>query len=45
MASRTYWTPEQGRIQTEATWLMVLDNADVKEILYDWLPDQGNISL
>lgn len=33
---------EKGKFQEiHAKWLMVLDNADDPNILYDWLPDQG----
>ncbi|KAJ0120519.1 tetratricopeptide repeat domain-containing protein [Diaporthe amygdali] len=31
-----------GRSQrVDVTWLMVFDNADDPDVLYDWLPDQG----
>jgi hypothetical protein len=29
------------RQKANATWLIVFDNADDPDILYDWLPDQG----
>ncbi|KAK3941872.1 P-loop containing nucleoside triphosphate hydrolase protein [Diplogelasinospora grovesii] len=33
---------ERGRsVKVEATWLMVFDNADHPDVLYDWLPGQG----
>lgn len=33
---------ERGRtMKSEVTWLMVFDNADNPDVLYDWLPSQG----
>ncbi|KAI9664019.1 MAG: hypothetical protein M1821_007510 [Bathelium mastoideum] len=36
-----YYPREDAEDATEVTWLLVFDNADDPDVLYDWFPSQG----